>query len=212
MKSPIAVTLLVSWLLALPAPAESHFGSIAFSSDEIVGTLHFTALAPGDTSSGFAPFAGYSQGVSADYTYLYRVDNDSAPGAPTPFGNEHSFTDLDLLTLLDPNNLAQIYGLGFDASNGGEAPSAIDPTTVPNDIDYQFDSSPNFGIPPADLSAFLFFSSPFAPTDQGGALVTNNLGNSASIASGVTTPIPEPATGLLLLAGLLGLGIHRRVS
>src|SRR2546426_1018950 len=87
MVSRIAVAVLVTGLLAAPVGAESNDTSIPFALGDIVGTIYFTALGPGETASVYAPFAGYSQAASADFTYLYRLDNNSVPGSPTEFGN-----------------------------------------------------------------------------------------------------------------------------
>ena len=68
--------LLTALLLASSATAESFSGSIVFgTSSDLQGNLWFTALDPGETSSSVGVFAGYSQAVSADYTYLYDDGN-----------------------------------------------------------------------------------------------------------------------------------------
>lgn len=205
--------LLLALLLASSAAAESFAGSVAFgTTPDLQGTLHFTALDPGETASGQAAFAGYSQTASSDYTYLYRLDNASTVGAPTSFCNEHCFIGLDLETLFDPNN-GDITSIGSDASNGGEPVSFSGADTAFSVVFYEFDASPNFGIEPSGgFSAFLRFTSPLAPTNLGGAFVTNNAGagDFVHITSGITTPVPEPASASLLALGLLALVAGRR--
>ena len=214
MKLRTALALLTTLLLASSAVAESFSGSISFgATPDLQGELHFTALAPGETSSSFGVFTGYTQTASTDYTYLYYLLNESNAGTPTSFCDEHCFYGLDLDTLLDPVG-PSIHTIGFDSSNGGEEPSDAYATS-PDLISYEFDLDPNYGIlPEGGFSAILRFFSPFGPSDQGGAWITNNTGDVGNdfihIANGVTTPVPEPATALLVLAGLVGLGAQRR--
>ena len=97
-------TLLLALLFASSAGAESFSGSISFgTSPDFQGELQFTALDPGETSSSFGVFSGYSQAASPDYTYLYYLLNESDAGTPTSFCNEHCFYGLDLETLLRPD-------------------------------------------------------------------------------------------------------------
>jgi len=209
-----ALTLLLALALASPVAAESFSGSIAFgASPDLQGVLHFTALDPGETASSFGVFSGYSQAASADYTYLYLLQNDSDAGTPTSFCNEHCFYGLDLTTLFDPTGPA-IDTIGFDAGNGGEAPSVFGANASPDLVFFEWDDPPNYGIlPEGGFSAILRFFSTRAPGDGGGAFVTNNTAGPndfVHITTGVTTPVPEPATAGLLALGLAALAARRK--
>lgn len=209
-------TLLLILLLASSAGAESFYGIIPFgSSAAFQGELHFTALAPGDTTSSNGVFTGYSQASTTDYTYLYYLRNDSDPtlSSGEPFCEPRCFYGLDLDTLIDPTGPG-IHTIGYDTSNGGEEPSDAYGTS-PDLISYEFDLPPNYGIlPDGGFSAILRFYSPFGPTDQGGAWITNNTGDVGNdfihITTGVTTPVPEPTTAALLALGLVALAARRR--
>lgn len=215
--------LLFGLAFASAAGAESFSGTLPFSSDGHVGELQFTALAPGETSSGYGVFASSGYGQAADasnYTYLYYLQNDSAAGTPTSFCDEQCFfgLDIDLEALGDPVDLG-ISSVGFDASNGGEAPSDAFADSGFDVVSYFFDDPPNYGIlPEGGFSAILRFYSPNAPSSAGGAYVTSNTFDSENteyefvhFASGVTAPVPEPGTGLLVAGGLLGLAARRRL-
>lgn len=158
--------------------------------------VHYEVWGPGiDAAAPFALPAG-------DYGYFYQIHN-----RPT------SLTALHTFTLSNPAPIA-IFGTTPGTGGGFFAGAQVSPNGVLNPSSVEWSTVP--GFQPGDYSRVLFIITPWAP-DWGVASLQNGgpavffLLPYAGIAPGATpVSVPEPASMLLLVSGLLGLVLNKK--
>ncbi|HET6441581.1 MAG TPA: PEP-CTERM sorting domain-containing protein [Phycisphaerae bacterium] len=156
--------------------------------------VEYAVYAPGNYGlSGTDPSGG------AHYVYAYQVFNDLAGDAPVS-----SFS-----VGLDPT--ANASNLGSDAGSGtmpvGTAPTTSAFSGSPATSAVWYFSSNTIDPPPTnEYSTVLLFTSPYGPKWAPASLLDSGLSDRQDLPS----PMPEPATAMLLLVGVAASLFARR--
>ena len=168
-------------------------GTAAFTGGggNLNGTVDYAVFTTGTFNSLFAG-SGFTPAATDNYVYMYQVFN----------------TGVDFISAhINAPVLAAQQGL---IGTFEEFPADILPGTsqfTPFSAQWFFNGSEG-PVNSSDNSAFLVYSSPFQPVYGQGVVI--NGGSTAATSEPVPgTLIPEPASALLLIAGL-GLGMIRR--
>jgi hypothetical protein len=137
------------------------------------------------------------------YIYAYQLFNyaDSTFPLDTFSMGLHGNEQIDHVGYLDPNSDSCLPdGIGDVGANS---------------VIWQFNDSrpPSSTVSPGGHSAILYFTSPFGP-GRASATVVGWVGANVPESSGPYSPVPEPATGSLMIIGAVAVlfaGVGRRV-
>jgi hypothetical protein len=212
MKSPgkpllCSIAALTLSVLATGAASAASTPNAVYTLD---APLPFAILGATGTVTPYLP------GIEGALGPLYTTDViclDGGCSDPNDFSNQDwmVFRVTVLTGSLDQVTIGALFeasnGLGYFTSLGGSAPTSGDATTNANSPEWLFSSLTGSSVPliavydAGDLPSA--GGGPFAP---GSTNFDLRLGGSADQFLGiVTTPIPEPSTGLLLGLAMLGL-------
>lgn len=158
--------------------------------------VEYAVYLPGD----YEDAGGNDPSNGEEYVYAYQIFNDLGGNVPV------LYFSVGLDPEADPNDI--------DWDDGSGTPYGIEPT------DYDFSGDPpNSAVwgfwddtidPPGeeegDYSAVLFFTSPNGPQWAPASVMDSGLSNMQSLPS----PLPEPATLVLMALGGVGLLLTRR--
>jgi len=204
----VGVLVVAMWAVAsAPASAGPIAGDVAampawqgtqqFYATSGVETLQvdveYAVYAPGNYSlSGTDPSGG------TQFVYAYQVFNDLLGNAPVS-----TFS-----VGLDPT--ANVANIGSDAGSGtlgGTAPTASAFSgTPPTSAVWYFYLNTIDPPPTNEHSAVLLFTSPYGPKWAPASVLNSGLSNKQNLPS----PLPEPATVMLMLAGSAVALLRRR--
>jgi hypothetical protein len=163
-------------------------------------------LAPAEDPSFFAAdieYAVYRDSAAALnlrfpglYIYAYQLFNYADSTFP-----------LDTFSM-GVNGNQQVANVGYcDPTGGSRLPDGLGEWSLgANSVLWEFNDNhpPSSMVYPGGHSAILYFTSPFGP-GRASATVVGGLGADVGESNGPFSPIPEPATGGLLLVGAAAL-------
>lgn len=167
-------------------------------------TIDWAVFAPGQFNAYFGAGADPSNGTQ--YVYAYEVTNI---GATVGVSQKLNNMTVGLLPGASAANIGYLpvangnYGVLPSGSSFGGTGSAR----------WNFTSPTIALVGGANVSQVVLFTSPHGPTKVSASIVGGGLNATTTTPNYVATPIPEPASiALMTIAGILLLGIRRRVS
>ncbi len=145
------------------------------SGPTFIGYIDYAVYAPGD-------YVG-SVSFPEQFIYCYQIFNSSTSAAVSDF-------------YIDLETGATAGNPGYDALSSSGVPGGINPSNsnlISGSILYSFSRG---GIPANQHSSVLYFSSDLAPAMGTGLIIGLNAG---MVTVELPTPVPEPATIILLI-------------
>jgi len=204
--------------LVIFSVATVHAGTVPINTDflgNLVGGNPVTAsgfmLSP--VSSGNLVVDVYSRAYTGDnglYAYLYQVDNTGVAGNSSvemltlwPFAGATDATDIGYL-----EDLSGTVAGDFLDTAGAEPEDYAFVDVLPSGPEVSFYFTKRFDkeIPPGEHSRVLYVMSELAPDVIHGNVINGSVGTGP-----VVGPVPEPATWIAMLGGLLALGFIRNM-